>query len=200
MPDSIEILTSRLRLRNWCPADKPPFAELNADSRVTPFLRGPMSRDESNAMADRLAEHIRAHGFGFMAMEIPGRTTFAGFVGLAHTRFEAPFTPCIQVGWRLLPAHWGHGFATEGALASLDVAFGELGLDEVVSFTSVNNERSRRVMDRIGMRHDPSDDFLHPRLDPGHPLRPHVLYRITASEHSSRGEDPVDRIRDPATK
>ena len=159
-----------------------------------------MSRDESDAMADRQAEHIRAHGFGFMAMENPGRTPFAGFVGIAQSRFEAPFAPCIQVGWRVLPAHWGHGFTTEGGLASLDLAFGGLGINEVVSFTSVNNGRSRRVMDRIGMRHDPSDDFLHPRLDPGHPLRPHVLYRITASEHSSRAEDPVNRIRNPATK
>ena len=185
MPNSIEILSRRLRLRNWLPSAKPPFAELNADPRVTPFLRGPMSREESDAMADRLSEHVNEHGYGFLAMEIPGRTPFAGFVGLARAEFEASFTPCVQIDWRLLPAYWGHGYATEGALASLDFAFGELGLTKVVSFTSVNNERSRRVMERIGMQHDPAEDFLHPKLDPEHPLRPHVLYRITASEHSS---------------
>ncbi|MCH2160833.1 MAG: GNAT family N-acetyltransferase [Phycisphaerales bacterium] len=185
MQKTVEIHTKRVLLRNWKPSDKLPFATLNADPRVTAFLRGPLSRAESDEKVDRMSRHIREHGFGFLAMEIPGRTPFAGFVGLARADFEAPFTPCIEIGWRLLPDHWGHGYATEAARACLDFAFGPLGETEVVSFTSETNLRSRKVMEKLGMTHDPGENFLHPNLPPEHPLRPHVLHRIKASDHSS---------------
>ena len=185
MHKTIEIRTQRVLLRNWKPSDLIPFAELNSDPRVTAFLRGPMSREESDAMVDRLQAHIHEHGFGFLALEIPGRTPFAGFVGLARAEFESDFTPCIQIAWRLLPAHWGHGYATEAARACLDHAFGPLGEKDVVSFAWENNHRSRKVMERLNMTHDPAEDFLHPRLAPEHPLRRHVLYRLRAADHSA---------------
>ena len=118
------------------------------------------------------------HGFGLWALEIPGVAPFAGFVGLSVPGFTAPFTPCVEIGWRLAAAHWGRGYATEAARAVLAHAWDVVGLDEVVSFTTAGNDRSRAVMTRIGMRHDPAADFDHPRLVAGHPLRPHVLYRI----------------------
>ena len=117
-------------------------------------------------------------GFGLWALEIPGVAPFAGFVGLSVPGFTAPFTPCVEIGWRLAAAHWGRGYATEAARAVLAHAWDVVGLDEVVSFTTAGNDRSRAVMTRIGMRYDPADDFDHPRLPPGHPLRRHVLYRV----------------------
>jgi RimJ/RimL family protein N-acetyltransferase len=102
---------------------------------------------------------------------------FVGFVGLSEPDFDALFTPAVEVGWRLGREHWGHGYATEGARAAIAFAFDELGLREIVSFTAASNDRSRRVMERLGMTHDAADDFDHPSLAPGHPLRRHVLYR-----------------------
>jgi RimJ/RimL family protein N-acetyltransferase len=100
-------------------------------------------------------------------------------VGLSVPRFEAHFTPAVEIGWRLAQEHWGQGYATEGARSVLAFGFDELGLDEIVSFTTVANQRSKRVMERIGMTRDPADDFAHPLLEPGHRLRPHVLYRLS---------------------
>ena len=111
---------------------------------------------------------------------------FVGFTGLAVPSFEAPFTPAVEVGWRLARPAWGHGYATEAARASLAYGFGELGLEEVVSFTSVGNARSRAVMERLGMTHDRAGDFQHPLLAPGDPLRPHVLYRPVACSEEER--------------
>ncbi|HVS44993.1 MAG TPA: GNAT family N-acetyltransferase, partial [Candidatus Dormibacteraeota bacterium] len=107
---------------------------------------------------------------------------FIGFVGLQRVPFEAHFTPAVEVGWRLDPAHWGHGYATEAALACLDLGFGPLGLEEIVSMTTPGNARSWRVMERIGMHRDPADDFDHPRIAEGHPIRRHVVYRLRADE------------------
>jgi RimJ/RimL family protein N-acetyltransferase len=173
-----ELRTERLYLRRWLPNDRPAFANLNADARVNEFLLGPISRTESDALADRIEAHFAQHGFGVWAMEIPGVTPFAGFIGLSIPRFEAAFTPCVEVGWRLSAEHWNKGYATEGAKAALAFGFESLGLDEIVSFTVPDNQRSRRVMEKIGMTHSPADDFDHPLLAEGHPLRWHVLYRI----------------------
>lgn len=173
-----ELHTERLRLRRWLPSDRSPFAELNADPRVVEFLPGPLSRQESDARADRIEAHFRQHGFGLWAVEILGVTPFAGFVGLSIPPFEAPFTPCLEAGWRLAAAHWNRGYATEGARAALDFAFRWLGADEVVSYTVPHNLRSRRVMEKIGMAHSATDDFDHPLLPAGHPLRRHVFYRL----------------------
>lgn len=174
-----EIRTSRLLLRAWRDEDLAPFAALNADPAVMEHFPAPLTRAESDALAAKIRDALARDGFGLWAVEVPGVASFAGFVGLARPTFEAPFTPCVEVGWRLAASCWGRGYATEGARAALDVAFGELRLDEVLSFTSPANVRSRAVMERIGMTRSPADDFEHPRVPQGHPLRPHVLYRIS---------------------
>jgi RimJ/RimL family protein N-acetyltransferase len=174
----VEIATDRLLLRPWRPEDRNAFARMNADPRVVEFLPGPLSREESDASADRIAVHFQQHGYGLWAVEIPSEAEFAGFIGLAIPRFEAPFTPCVEIGWRLAVEHWGRGFATEGARAALKFGFETLGLEEIVSFTVPANIRSRRVMEKIGMVHSPDEDFDHPMLAEGHRLRRHVLYRL----------------------
>lgn len=175
---SPELQTERLRLRRWLPEDRPEFARLNADPRVVEFLPKPLSREESDALADRIEAHFEQHGFGLWAVEIPGGASLAGFIGLSIPRFEAPFTPCVEIGWRLAAEQWGRGYASEGARAALEFGLGPLGLPEIVSFTVPENTRSRRVMEKIGMRHSPADDFDHPVLPAGHRLRRHVLYRL----------------------
>jgi len=172
--------TPRLVLRSWRESDLAPFAELNADPRVMQHFPSVLTRAESDAMVTRLNDAITKRGFGFWAVEVQASEELIGFVGLSVPSFEAPFMPCVEIGWRIAFRHWGKGFASEGARASLDVAFGELGLAEVVSFTTITNERSKRVMERLGMRHDARDDFDHPLLPEGHALRRHVLYRIRA--------------------
>jgi RimJ/RimL family protein N-acetyltransferase len=169
--------TDRLLLRTWRVTDRAPFAEMNAHPEVMEHFPETLSRRESDALADRIEEHFTAHGFGLWALEVPGETPFAGYVGLSVPHFEAPFTPCVEIGWRLARPFWGRGYATEGARAALAYGFDELRLDEVVSFTVPANVRSRRIMEKLGMTHDPGDDFDHPLLPAGHPLRPHVLYR-----------------------
>jgi RimJ/RimL family protein N-acetyltransferase len=173
-----EIRTERLLLRRWHSGDRAPFAALNADPRVREFLPGCLSREDSDAAADRIEAHFAQHGFGLWAVEIPGAADFAGFIGLTIPHFEAHFTPCVEIGWRLAAAHWGRGYAMEGARACLQYGFDVFALAEIVSLTSVRNARSRRVMEKIGMTRDAADDFDHPSLPDGHPLRPHVLYRI----------------------
>jgi RimJ/RimL family protein N-acetyltransferase len=173
-----KIRTDRLNLRRWLPADREPFALLNADLRVNEFLPAPLSRQESDERVDRIEAHFVAHGFGLWAVEIPGVTSFAGFIGLAIPGFKSHFTPCVEVGWRLAAEHWGYGYATEGARAALMFGFETLALKEVVSYTVPGNIRSRRVMEKIGMTRDSAEDFDHPLLPKGHPLRRHVLYRI----------------------
>ena len=177
MPCRCDLQTERLCLRRWLPSDRAPFAALNADPRVMEYFPAPLSRHESDALATRIEAHFAEHGFGLWAVEIPHVVPFAGFIGLAIPRFTAHFTPCVEIGWRLAAAHWGQGYATEGARAVLRFGFETLGLNEIVSFTVPANHRSRRVMERIGMHHNPADDFDHPALPEGHLLRRHVLYR-----------------------
>jgi len=179
--------TPRLILRDWRDDDLAPFAALNADPAVMAHFPSVLTRAESDALAARIRAPIAEHGFGLWAAEVPGVAPFVGYVGLAAPRFEAPFTPCMEVGWRLARAHWGCGYATEGARAALDDGFGRLGLDEVVSFTVPANVRSRAVMTRLGMTHAEADDFDHPLLPPGHPLRRHVLYRLPRARWEARG-------------
>jgi RimJ/RimL family protein N-acetyltransferase len=145
-----------------------------------------LTREESDAMVGRIDAHLAAHGFTFWAVEVPGAVPFVGFVGLVVPKFEAHFTPCVEVGWRLAREHWGKGYAVEAAEVALRAAFGPLGLHEVVSLTVPTNARSRRVMERLGMRRSPADDFDHPNLAEGHPLRRHVLYRIAREEWRRR--------------
>ena len=162
--------TDRLILRDWRDDDREPFAALNADPEVMEHFPALLTREQSDAVIERNP--------GLHAVEVRATGEFIGFVGLAVPRFEAAFTPCVEIGWRLAFAHWGRGYATEAARAVLAYAWDTVRLEEVVAFTTVGNARSRAVMDRIGMRHDAADDFDHPRLPADHPLRRHVLYRV----------------------
>jgi RimJ/RimL family protein N-acetyltransferase len=171
--------TDRLLLRHWVPEDRSLFAALNGDPRVMEFFPSTLSRADSDSMADRIAAHFERHGFGLWAVEVPGISDFAGFVGLNVPIFDAPFMPCVEIGWRLAADHWGYGYAREAARAVLEHALEALRLPEVVSFTVPTNLRSLRVMEVIGMKHDPNGDFDHPLIPAGDPLRRHVLYRIS---------------------
>ena len=172
------LTTDRLTLRRWQRSDREILAEMNADPHVMEFFPEPLGRADSDAQADRIERHIEEHGFGFWALELPGRAPFIGFAGLVTTRFSAHFTPCIEVGWRLGHAYWGQGYATEAAKRALQFGFEELGLKEIVSFTVAANRRSRAVMERIGMKHDKAGDFDHPLVPRDWPFKRHVLYRI----------------------
>jgi ribosomal-protein-alanine N-acetyltransferase len=142
------------------------------------FFPATLSPAESDAFAARIRAELGERGFGLWAVEVPGEAAFIGFTGLAVPRFAAHFTPCVEIGWRIAKEFWGRGYAPEAAGKALDHGFAAVGLDEIVSFTSVGNLRSRRVMEKLRMTHDPAEDFDHPSLAPGSPLRRHVLYRI----------------------
>ncbi len=177
---AFELRSERLRLRRFRAEDLEPFAALNADPQVMKHLLRTLSRDESDALAARFEEHFEQHGFANLAVEVVAESAFAGFVGLAVPRFDAPFMPCVEVGWRLATRFQGRGYATEGARAALAFGFEQIGLDEILSFTVPANRASWRVMEKVGMTRDPADDFDHPLIGEGHPLRRHVLYRIGA--------------------
>jgi RimJ/RimL family protein N-acetyltransferase len=174
------IRTARLLLRQWRPEDREPFAAMGQDPEVMEFFPSLLTRQDSDASADRAEAGIDKNGFGFWAVEIPGDAPFAGFIGLNSPTFETHFTPCIEIGWRLARPFWGRGYATEGAAAALDFGFTKLALEEIVSFAVVDNARSVAVMRRIGMTY--SEEFDHPGLEQGHRLRRHALYRISKAE------------------
>jgi RimJ/RimL family protein N-acetyltransferase len=170
--------TERLLLRPWRDGDLEPFARMNADPSVMVHFPALLERKESHALVARFRKQFDDHGWGRWAVEVPYVAPFIGFIGLSRPSFDAHFTPCVEVSWRLGREHWGHGYATEGARAALRFAFEELALAEVVSFTVAKNAASRRVMDRLGMLHSARDDFDHPQLPLGHPMRRHLLYRL----------------------
>ncbi len=182
MSAPIELHTERLLLRTWRDDDLRPFAEMVADAEVMRFFPATQSTAEAAALMARVRAHFAEHGFGLWALERKDNGAFIGFTGLGRVGFEAPFCradgPTIEIGWRLSRDSWRQGFASEAARASLACAFERLELPEVVAFTVPANAASRGVMERIGMRRDPADDFQHPNLPAGHPLRAHVLYRI----------------------
>ncbi|HEX2313548.1 MAG TPA: GNAT family N-acetyltransferase [Thermomonospora sp.] len=171
--------TERLVMRRWRESDRAPFAALNADPEVMRHFPSTLSRTESDALVDRIEERFAANGFGFWALELADSGRFIGFTGLSSVGFAAPFTPAVEVAWRLARPAWGRGYASEAARTALSVGFERYGLTEVVAFTPVSNERSQAVMRRIGMTHDPNDDFDHPLLPKGHVLARHVLYRTS---------------------
>jgi RimJ/RimL family protein N-acetyltransferase len=176
------LATERLLLRRWQHSDRRPFSRLNADPYVMEFMPGPLSRPESDLLVDQIESHFREHGFGLCAVELRRNHSFIGFIGLNVPSFHAHFTPCVEIGWRLCAEYWGQGLATEGARETVRYAFEVLGLQELVSFTVPANVRSRRVMEKLGMTHNPANDFDHPKLPEGHPLRRHVLYRLRRSQ------------------
>ena len=171
------IETERLRLRRWLADDRPVMHAINTDPAVLEFLGPALTREQSDAGLDRQERSFDERGFGLWCVEVKDGPACIGFVGLWAPDFEAPFMPCVEIGWRLASDQWGRGYAPEGAAAVLAFAFDVLGLDEVVSFTTVANAKSRRVMEKIGLVRDPAADFEHPNVPEGDPLRPHVLYR-----------------------
>lgn len=179
-----ELRTERLLLRQWKVADLAPFAALNADPEVTEFLQGPMTRGQSDKLVDRISDSFTWRGYGLWAVEVVDGPGFIGYVGLWDAFFDAPFTPAVEVGWRLARPAWGQGYATEGARAALAFGFGTIGLPEIVSFTASANVRSRAVMERLGMARDEAGDFDHPLVPEGSPLRRHVLYRLAADAYA----------------
>lgn len=176
------VTTERLLLRQWREEDLEPFAKLNADPKVMEFFPAVKTREESDLSVKFFSEHIERHDWGFWAASLLNTGEFIGFIGLQPVPFQAAFTPAVEIGWRLAFEHWGKGYATEGAKASLRYGFEKLHLQEIFSFTVPRNMRSRAVMERIGMHHDPHNDFDHPKLPPGHPLRRCVFYRIAAAD------------------
>ena len=178
-----ELNTKRLRLRQWQQTDLKPFAAINADPQVMEFYPKLMSEEESNQTAERFQDLIEQNGWGFWAIEDLKSSEFLGFVGLHKPNLPYPFAPCVEIGWRLKRDAWGKGFATEGSLAALDFAFNVLELAEILSFTSVLNNRSEAVMRRLGMINT-GGNFQHPNVPDHSPLKEHVLYRMTRSMFS----------------
>ncbi|KTD11233.1 GNAT family N-acetyltransferase [Legionella jamestowniensis] len=174
------IESKRLIIREWLETDYPLFIEMNADAQVMQYFPAILSEKETMAMLARIHAHIQQHGFGLWAAELKETAEFIGFIGLNIPSFSAHFSPCVEIGWRLSPRFWGKGLAIEGAKAVLAYGFKQLGLKEIVSFTTITNVRSQRVMQKIGMTCDGKDNFCHPNLPLKHPLSPHVLYRITS--------------------
>jgi RimJ/RimL family protein N-acetyltransferase len=181
-----ELRTPRLLLRQWRQEDLAPFAAMNADPAVMEFFPAPLTTEQSNELAQRHHDLLESDQPALFAVERRSEGDFIGFIGLAVPRFEAAFTPCVEIGWRLAQHACGRGLATEGARAVLAHGFSHHALKEVVSFTAAVNLRSRAVMERIGMQRDPSDDFDHPGLPEGHALSAHVLYRAVMSDTGSK--------------
>jgi RimJ/RimL family protein N-acetyltransferase len=186
------IRTERLILREWRDEDLVPFAAMGQDREVMEFFPTLLDREGSAAMIERIRTYQGSDGFSFWAVEVAGGDPFIGFAGLGRPRFTAPFTPCVEIGWRFARDAWGKGYATEAARGALDHAFGTLELDEVVAFLVPENRRSAAVCERIGMTRDPDGDFDHPNIAPGtisvggHPIQRHALYRLTMAGWKAR--------------
>jgi ribosomal-protein-alanine N-acetyltransferase len=166
------LVTERLTLRRWRDADRAAFHALNSDPAVMATIGPIMRRSESDAFMNRIELHFEQHGYGLWCVDLGGDAI--GFTGLSHPWFREG----VEIGWRIRSDHWGRGYAPEAAQAVLAFGLEQAGLDEIVSFTATTNLRSRRVMEKIGLRRDPVGDFDHPSLPDGDPLRPHVLYRL----------------------
>jgi RimJ/RimL family protein N-acetyltransferase len=182
--------TERLLLREWREEDREPFARINADPEVMEHFPAPLDRVHSDQLADRIQGHLDGRGWGLWAVEILGGARFIGFTGLTPVGFDLiQGREAIEVGWRLERAAWGHGYATEAATEALRYGFGVLDLDEVVSYAALTNHRSLAVMERLGMTR--AEEFDHPRLPPGHPLRPHVVYRAVRPPPAASSSPPT---------
>lgn len=178
MDSAPQLRTERLLLRRWRDDDLAALAAINADPRVMEHFPATLSVAETQAFLARVEQGFAQHGYGLWALEVTQTETLIGFTGLAPVELDVAFVHAVEVGWRLAHDSWGSGYATEAATAAIDFGFDELGLAEIVSFTAVGNVRSRRLMERLGMRREPAEDFDHPKLPVGHDLRAHVLYRL----------------------
>jgi RimJ/RimL family protein N-acetyltransferase len=171
-----ECRTARLLLRQWRESDRVPFAALNADEETMRFLGGPVTRAVSDGYVNRTCAQWESDGFGKWAVELVETGAFIGTLGLQRVRFDAAFTPAVEIAWRMTRAFWGRGLATEAARAAVDYGFQELGLSEIIAMTVPANRASRAVMERLGMGY--VGEFDHPLLPPENPLQRHVLYRL----------------------
>jgi RimJ/RimL family protein N-acetyltransferase len=178
--------TRRLILRRWKESDLLPFARMNADQRVMEFMLGKMTKEETCQSVEGIKKHFDAHGFGRWAVEIADSGKFIGFVGISIPPYTLPFSPCVEVAWRICPEEWGRGYAPEAAKEALRDGFERVGLEEIVSFTTLTNLKSRRVMEKLGMQHCPDQNFDHPMVPEGHSLRRHVLYRMGKADWSAQ--------------
>lgn len=172
----MEYHTERLILRQWKQSDREPFAALNANPEVMRHFPKTLTREESNDMAKTIEQRMAENVWGFWAVEEKSSGAFIGFVGLNVPGYELPFSPVIEIGWRLDNAFWGKGYAPEAARTALEIGFEQFGMKEIVAFTALDNIPSQRVMEKIGMQR--GEEFDHPLLDEGHPLRRHIVYRI----------------------
>jgi len=192
MPPIIQFETKRLLLRQWQLSDYPLFSELNADPVVMAHFPSTLSVSESDAMATRCQSLIAERGWGLWAVEVKTSQQFIGFVGLHIPTATLPFSPCVEIGWRLAVEFWGQGFATEAACHVLQIGFEVLHLPEIVSFTALLNQKSQRVMERIGMHHV-QENFEHPSVAIGSPLRAHCLYRLSYHQWKHQQNNLIDR-------
>jgi RimJ/RimL family protein N-acetyltransferase len=190
MPETVTLRTDRLLLRPWRAEDRLSFAALNADTEVMRYFPSTLTRAESDAQADHIEQMLDNQGWGLWAVEVLGDAPFIGLIGLNRADTTLGY-PVVEVGWRLASPFWGRGYATEGARAALRYGFEEIVLPDIVAFTSTGNAASRRVMTKLGMLHEPAEDFDHPRLTAASPLLRHVLYRITRAQYSARGATPI---------
>lgn len=177
MAKVIETQTERLLLRQWRKKDYEIFERINSDPVVMEYYPSTLTPEESNMMANKIESLIKEKGWGFWAVELTGKKSFIGFVGLHEPRYELPVKPCIEIGWRLGREYWGKGYATEAAKASLAFAFSDLNLNEVSSFTPITNSKSRALMERLNMVNT-NLNFDHPMVPKSSPLREHALYII----------------------
>ena len=174
--------TERLILRPWKESDLLPFFKLNADPKVMEFYASTLTRSESDSLAEKIQREAALRGYGFWAVEVPGVAEFIGYIGLNYWNLEMSFAPCVDVGWRLDSSHWGKGYATEGAKEALRYGFEELKLNEIVAMATIGNTQSHRVMQRLGMIHNPHENFHHPKLAKDDPLSLRVLYRLSCAQ------------------
>ncbi len=173
-----QLETKRLILRQWKKEDLECFAKLNADKRVMEFFPSTLSEKESNSLSETIQKELQEKKYGLWAVEAKNCAPFIGCIGLHYQDFSAHFTPCIEIGWRLLFDYWKKGYAFEAASKVLEYGFNVLNLNEIVAFTAEKNTRSRKLMEKLNMTYNPKDDFHHPKLPKNHILQPHVLYRL----------------------
>lgn len=192
MSQPIEFDTARLRLRQWLPSDREPFAAMSADPKVMEFFPALMDRQTSDTMADRCQALIAERGWGLWAVERKDDAKFIGFIGLHIPTAELPFNPCVEIGWRIAAEFWRQGYATEAALAVLKVGFEQLELPEIVSFTALINHRSQAVMERLAMRRS-SEHFMHPAVDANSPLAEHCLYKLSREQWTRAGNAKLNQ-------
>ncbi len=185
----IVLATPRLLLRTWSLADVAQYHQLNQDPKVIAFLPGSLSKEQVENFIATANKHQQQHGYTLWAVELKKTGELIGYIGLNPIDWQAPFTPAVEIAWRLDSRYWNQGYATEGAKAALAYGFNRVNLEQIVSFTVPDNKRSIRVMKKIGLIRDEYGDFAHPKLAPDHPLSQHILYRLNKTDYKDNYHD-----------